>query len=143
MSGLTIRDMEKGEEFSEWFSELLVREEEERGLELHRQERYLVLTNEIGDWIGGARYSVCGGVAQLLDMAIAPEERNRGYGRALLEAFEERANEADAHLAEFWIEDLTAEPVLAALGWRRLMSRENYIGHHTWYLMEKNLAARG
>ncbi|MEP6473394.1 MAG: GNAT family N-acetyltransferase [Gemmatimonadota bacterium] len=139
MSGLTIREMERGEDFAEWFVDLLQREEERLGEPRAVEEHYLVLTNEIGDWIGGVRYSLRGGVAQLLDIAVEPEARHQGHGRRLLEAFEARAVELGAHLAEFWTDDLRAEPMLLASGWRRLFARADYVGRRTWYLMEKQL----
>jgi hypothetical protein len=48
MSELTIREMENGEEFAEWFSDLTLREEQETGDSVHLEERFLVLSNEIG-----------------------------------------------------------------------------------------------
>ena len=87
-SEVIIRDMEKGEEFAEWFADLLQRHDDETGLDVHRDDRYLVLSNEIGDWIGGLRYSLQGGVAHLLELAIAPDERHQGHAHRLLEAFE-------------------------------------------------------
>jgi len=58
MSELTIREMGQDEDFSAWFSELLEQEEGltgSGGLDDH----YLILSNEIGDWVGGLRYC-CG-----------------------------------------------------------------------------------
>jgi GNAT superfamily N-acetyltransferase len=139
MSELTIREMERGEDFAEWFVDLLQREEERVGEPRALEEHYLVLSNEIGDWIGGVRYGMRGGVAQLLDIAVEPEARHQGHGRRLLEAFEQRARDSGAHLAEFWSDDLRAEPMLLASGWSRLFARSNYVGRRTWYLMEKTL----
>lgn len=139
MSGLTIREMERGEDFAEWFIELLQREEERVGQPRALDEHYLVLSNEIGDWIGGVRYGMRGGVAQLLDIAVEPEARHQGHGRRLLEAFEHKAREGGAHLAEFWTDDLKAEPLLLHSGWKRLFDRPDYVGRRTWYLMEKAL----
>jgi N-acetylglutamate synthase-like GNAT family acetyltransferase len=136
-SEVIIRDMEKGEEFAEWFADLLQRHDDETGLALYREDRYLVLSNEIGDWIGGLRYSLQGGVAQLLELAVAPDERHQGHAHRLLEAFEERALESSAHIAEFWTDDLRSEAFLLAFGWGRVLTRMNYIGQRTWYLMEK------
>lgn len=141
MSGLTIREMERGEDFAEWFTDLLQREEERDGDARTMAEHYLVLTNEIGDWIGGVRYGIRGGVAQLLDIAVEPEARHQGHGHRLLQAFEARAQESGAHLAEFWTDDLRAEPILLASGWHRLCARTDYVGHRTWYLMEKQFEA--
>ncbi len=136
---VTIREMERGEEFAEWFEELLLRHEEETGSTVHHEDRYLVLTNEIGDWIGGLRFSLQGGVAHLQELAITPEERHQGHAHRLLGAFEQSALEADAHLLEFWTEDLRSEAMLCACGWQRVLRRETYIGGGTWYLMEKRI----
>jgi ribosomal protein S18 acetylase RimI-like enzyme len=132
-----IRDMEKGEEFAEWFADLLLRHDEETGLDAHRDDRYLVLSNEIGDWIGGLRYSLQGGVAQLLELAVAPEARHQGHAHRLLQAFEQRAIESDAHVAEFWTDDTRSEAFLVAFGWNQILTRKDYIGRRNWYLMEK------
>jgi len=102
-------------------------------------DRYLVLSNEIGDWIGGLRFSLRGGVANLLDVAVVETERHQGHAHRLLAAFEERSEEAGAHLAEFWTDDLESEGLLAAMGWRVLLRRPGYIGGRTWALMEKEL----
>ena|SRR5690606_3078291 len=139
MNELTIRDLGQDEDFGHWFHELLEREAESSGRIGPADERYLVLSNEIGDWIGGLRFSIRGGVARLIDVAVAPDSRGRGHAHRLLAAFEERAREDAAHLAEFWTDDLRAEGLLAALGWRRMLVREGYIGGRTWMLMEKRL----
>ena len=139
MGDLIIRDMDQGEEFADWFSDLTLRQDEAKGDEIHLDDRYLVLSNEIGDWIGGLRYYLRGGVAHLLDIAVTPKERHHGYAHQLVEAFEERARDTGAHLAEFWTDDLGAEDELIAMGWRRALRRENYIGGRTWHLMEKLL----
>ena len=139
MSELTIREMEQGEEFADWFTDLMLREAEETGTDLHTEERYLILSNEIGDWIGGLRYYLRGGVAHLLDIAVAQEQRHHGHAHRLVEAFEERVREYGGHLAEFWTDDLRAEGKLIAMGWQRVLRREQYIGQRTWYLMHKRL----
>jgi hypothetical protein len=54
-------------------------------------------------------------------------------------AFEERAVDGGAHLAEFWTDDERSEGLLAALGWNPIFRRENYIGQRAWSLMEKRL----
>lgn len=138
---VTIREMERGEEFAEWFEELLLRHEEETGSEVHHDDRYLVLTNEIGDWIGGLRFSLQGGVAHLQELAVTPQERHQGHAHRLLDAFEQSALEAEAHLLEFWTEDLRSEAMLSAFGWQRVLRRDAYIGGRTWYLMEKRIGA--
>ena len=96
MSELTIREMEQGEEFADWFADLTQREEEATGVPAFLEEHYLILSNEIGDWIGGLRYGLRGGVAQVLDIAVRESERHRGHGHRLLSVFEERARELGA-----------------------------------------------
>jgi ribosomal protein S18 acetylase RimI-like enzyme len=140
MSDLTIRDMEQDEDFAEWFSDLL-QMEEERGTAFHLSDHYLVLSNEIGDWIGGLRYTLRGGVATLLELVVAPEVRHQGHAHRLLTAFEARAAESGSHLAEFWTDDDRGEGLLAALGWRVALRRPNYIGGRTWALLEKPIVA--
>ncbi|SRR5581483_1644382 len=139
MSELRIREVEQDEDFAAWFSELVAEVDEAEGWGSPSYDRYLVLSNEIGDWIGGLRYSLRGGVAHLLEVAVVPEERHRGYAHRLLAAFEERSADSGAHLAEFWTDDLESEGLLAALGWRVVLRRENYIGGRSWSLMEKTL----
>ncbi|MGH7658647.1 MAG: GNAT family N-acetyltransferase [Gemmatimonadales bacterium] len=139
ISQVFIRDMEEGEEFAEWLSDLILRDEEETGRAIRSEDRYLVLSNEIGDWIGGLRYALQGGVARLQQLAVRPEERHAGHAHRLLQAFEERAIESGAHLVEFWTDDLRSEGFLTAVGWRRVMERDDYVGHRRWYLMEKPL----
>ena len=55
MSELTIREMGQDEDFSAWFSELLEQEDATTGSPGGMEEHYLILSNEIGDWIGGLR----------------------------------------------------------------------------------------
>ena len=139
MSELTIRDMEQDEDFAAWFSEILEQEEDPGGWSSVTDERYLILSNEIGDWIGGLRFWLRGGVAHLADIVVLPQERHRGHAHRLLSAFEARATESGAHLAEFWTDNLRSEALLAALGWRRIFVREGYLGRRTCLLMEKQL----
>jgi hypothetical protein len=127
MSELTIRDMEQDGDFAAWFSELLEQEADQAGWADSPDERYLILSNEIGDWIGGLRYWIRGGVAHLVDVVVA--------------AFEQRALEAGAHVAEFWTDDTRSVGLLGVLGWERIFQRDNYIGRRTWSLMEKSLTA--
>ena len=138
MSDLIIREIGQDDDFAHWFHELLEAEAEEAAVG-PADDRYLVLSNEIGDWIGGLRFSLRGGIAQLIDIAVAPAERSQGHAHRLLAAFEARAREESAHLAEFWTDDLDAEGLLSALGWRRVMLRANYLGGREWLLMEKAL----
>ena len=72
MSELTIRDMEQDEDFAAWFSEILEQEEDAAGWSSALDERYLILSNEIGDWIGGLRYWLRAGVAHLVDVVVLP-----------------------------------------------------------------------
>jgi GNAT superfamily N-acetyltransferase len=140
MSELSIREMEQDGDFAAWYSELLEQEEEETsGWSGTVDHRYLILSNEIGDWIGGLRYWLRGGVAHLEDVVVLPQERHRGHAHRLLAAFEQRAVEAGAHLAEFWTDDDRSEGLLAAMGWRLVFERENYMGRRRWSLMEKAL----
>jgi ribosomal protein S18 acetylase RimI-like enzyme len=135
---LTIREMDEGEEFSAWLNDLTERYEEGAADEAV-EERHLVLSDEIGEWIGGLRWSLRGGVAQIIDIGVLPRERRQGHAHRLLAAFEERAIEQEAHLLEFWTDHIGEEDLLGALGWRRVTRREGYIGGRTWYLLEKRL----
>ena len=139
MSDITIREMEQDEEFSAWFSELLSEEDAAEGTSSRVEDRYLVLSSEIGDWVGGLRYTLQGGVAHLVEVAVAPAERGQGHAHRLLAAFEERAATNGAHLVEFWTDDLRSECFLLAIGWRRVIARTGYIGGRDWYLMEKTI----
>ncbi len=140
MSDTIIREIGQDDDFGHWFHELLEVEAGESSIG-PSDDRYLVLSNEIGDWIGGLRFSLRGGVAQLIEIGISPAERSQGHAHRLLAAFELRASQEDAHLAEFWTDDLGAEGLLSALGWHRVMLRENYLGGRAWLLMEKRLGS--
>jgi GNAT superfamily N-acetyltransferase len=142
MGELTIREMEQEGDFAAWYSELIEQEEEAAGHSGSADERYLILSNEIGDWIGGLRFWLRGGVAHLVDVLVIPQERHRGHAHRLVSAFEERAVDSGAHLAEFWTDDPRSEGLLAALGWRRIFTRDGYIGQRTWSLMEKSLTPK-
>ena len=142
MSELTIREMEQDGDFAAWYSELLEQEEDPSGWSGALDEHYLILSNEIGDWIGGLRYWLRGGVAHLVDVVVLPQERHKGHAHRLVAAFEQRAEEAGAHMAEFWTDDDRSEGLLGALGWRRVFERENYIGGRRWTLMEKTLPSQ-
>lgn len=138
---LTIREMDEGEEFGAWLSDVTERYSgsgEDVGV-----ERHLVLADEIGDWIGGLRFSLRGGVAQVLEVAVLPRERHQGHAHRLLAAFEVRAVEQGAHLLEFWTDHEAEEKFLTALGWHRVLRRENYIGGRTWFLLEKTISPAG
>ncbi len=139
MPELRISAMDQDEDFANWLTEQLEREAAEAGEPSGFQDYYLGLTSEVGDWIGGLRYYVRGGVAHLLDLIVAPEYRNQGHGHRLLAAFEQRAAEEGAHLAEFWTDDERAQGLLAALGWTVVVRRPRYMHERPWTLMEKRL----
>lgn len=133
---LTIREMESGEEFSDWLRDLT--EDSEASVE-SPDERHLVLTDEIGDWIGGLRWSMRGGVASVIEVGVLPRERHQGHAHRLLAAFEKRAAEQGAHVLELWTDHLAEEGLLEAVGWQCLVRREEYIGGRTWFLLEKRV----
>jgi len=137
---LTIREMDEGEEFAAWLNDLTERYDDGRTDDAV-QERHLVLSDEIGDWIGGLRWSFRGGVAQVIDIGVLPRERHQGHAHRLLAAFENRAAEQGAHLLEFWTDNVDEEAILSVMGWHRIVSRDNYIGGRTWYLLEKRRAS--
>ncbi len=139
MGDIQIREMEQDGDFALWFSELLAETEEAEESGRAAEDRYLVLSNDIGDWIGGLHFTLRGGIAHLEDVAVLPSERHQGHAHRLLAAFEGHAGEAGAHLAEFWTGDLESEALLSALGWHVVLRREAYIGLRTWVLMEKRL----
>jgi len=139
MRELTIREIDQDEEFSEWLSEVLHEEHLSEGSSFMSEDHHLVLSNEIGDWIGGLRYAMRGGVAHLMELAVIAEERHQGHAHRLLAAFEEHARLSEAHLVEFWTQDLRSEALLAMFGWKRVMERPDYIGGETWYLLEKTI----
>jgi GNAT superfamily N-acetyltransferase len=137
---LTIREMDEGEEFAAWLNDLTERYDDGRADDAV-QERHLVLSDEIGDWIGGLRWSFRGGVAQVIDIGVLPRERHQGHAHRLLAAFETRAAEQGAHLLEFWTDNVDEEAILSVMGWQRILSRNEYIGGRTWYLLEKRRAS--
>lgn len=139
MGELIIRDMDQGEEFAAWFAELVERQDESSGAHLSYQDRYLILTNDLGDWVGGVRWYLRGGVAHLLEFAIEETQEHVGYGLRLLEAFETRARESGVHLLEFWTNDFESADVYAELGWHEVVRRDDYVGRGRWVLMEKRL----
>jgi GNAT superfamily N-acetyltransferase len=141
MSDIRIREMEQDEDFSAWFAEQLQRADEGSNPGAYLEDRYLVLSNEIGDWVGGLRFGLRGGVAHLMEIVVASDQRHQGHAHRLLAAFEARAAESGAHLAEFWTDDAESEGLLGALGWNPVLRRDNYIGLRTWTLLEKRLTA--
>lgn len=135
---LTIRDMQDGEEFATWLSELTDQFPSDDAPD-ECEERHLILTDEIGDWIGGLRYTIRGGVGTLVDIGVLPRERGQGHAHRLLAAFEHRAVEAGAHAIELWTDHEAEEGFLTAIGWHRVLRRPGYIGGRVWYLLEKRL----
>jgi GNAT superfamily N-acetyltransferase len=135
---LTIREMESGEEFADWLRDL-TDDTEDGATSESPEERHLVLTDEIGDWIGGLRWSLRGGVASVIEVGVLPRERHQGHAHRLLAAFEMRAAEQGAHVLELWTDHAGEETLLEALGWQCMVRREGYIGGRNWYLLEKRL----
>ena len=136
---LTIREMDEGEEFAAWLSDLAERDTAARDDAF--SERHLVLSDEIGDWIGGLRWSLRGGVAQVIEVGVLPQERRQGHAHRLLAAFEERAAEQGAHLFECWTDHILEAGLFEASGWTRVFRRDDYIGGRTWCLLEKRRAS--
>lgn len=143
MSEMIIREMDRGEEFEGWFNDLVARQDAATGSHLQYEHHLLVLTNELGDWVGGVRYYLRGGVAHLLEFAVLEHEEHLGYGLRLLDAFEGRAAEAGAHLLEFWTNDLESAGIYRELGWAEMVRRPRYVGGDEWVLMEKRLTPAG
>lgn len=136
---LSIREMESGEEFSDWLRDLT---DDTEASDESPDERHLVLTDEIGDWIGGLRWSMRGGVASVIEVGVLPRERHQGHAHRLLAAFEIRAAEQGAHVLGLWTDHLAEEGLLEALGWQCMVRREGYIGGRTWFLLEKRLTTQ-
>lgn len=140
MPEVKIRSMDQDEDFAAWLTEQLERHADEAGIPAGFEDRYIGLSDELGDWIGGLRYYVRGGVAHLLDLVVTESHRGQGHAHRLLVAFEERAGMEQAHLAEFWTDDDRAEGLLGALGWSIVVRRPRYMNERSWTLMEKRLA---
>src|SRR2546426_10917909 len=79
MSELTIREMGQDEDFSAWFSELLEQEEGPTGSTGALDEHYLILSNEIGDWIGGPRGRLRGGGGHPGGAVVLPPHPRPGH----------------------------------------------------------------
>jgi GNAT superfamily N-acetyltransferase len=135
---LTIREMESGEEFSDWLRDL-ADDTLEGAADEGPEDRHLVLTDEIGDWIGGLRWSLRGGVASIIEVGVLPRERHQGHAHRLLAAFEIRAAEQGAHVLELCTDHPGEEGLLSALGWQKVLRRDGYIGGRVWYLLEKRV----
>src|ERR1051326_4754155 len=108
---LTIRETDEDEEFAAWLNDLTERYSSGPRDDV-LEERHLVLADEIGDWIGGLRWTLRGGGAQLIDIGVGPRGRHQGHAHRLLAAFEERAAEHGAHLLEFWTDHVAEEGLL-------------------------------
>ena len=139
MADVKITSMDRHQDFAEWLNELLEREAQYAGTPNGFEDHYIGLTSELGDWVGGLRFYVRGGVAHLLDLAVEESHRGQGFAHRLVEAFEARAREEGADLAEFWTDDERAEGFLAAVGWERVVRRPRYMFGRAWTLMEKPL----
>lgn len=135
MTEVSIRELRQDDDFAAWLDELVEIETPDRAAD----RRYLSLTNEIGDWVGGLRWCLHGGVATLEDLIVIPEARQQGHGERLLEAFEGRATDAEAHLLECWTDDARAELRMRKRGWNAVMERPDYVGHRAWTLFEKRI----
>ena len=136
---LKIRETMDTDEFGAWLADLVQHHPSSAHAGEPVEPHHLVLTDEIGDWIGGISYTLRGGVANLVLIGVAPHERGQGHSLRLLEAFEAAAIDRGAHLLEFSTDELRGEAFLAALGWRRVLARRNFVGHRTWYILEKPL----
>jgi hypothetical protein len=79
MSEITIREMDQNEDFSAWYWEHLEEELDTADDSDTIDQHYLILSNEIGDWVGGLRYWLRGGVAHLVDVMVLPDQRHRGH----------------------------------------------------------------
>ena len=84
MNDVKITSMDRHQDFAEWLNELLEREAEEAGHPSGFHDHYIGLTSELGDWVGGLRFYVRGGVAHLLDLAVAESHRGQGHAHTML-----------------------------------------------------------
>lgn len=134
---MTVTEVSDDSEFGIWLEELTRDYPAAEGIAL--EEHHLALTDDIGDWVGGLRFGLRGGVAQVLEIGVAPNERGQGHALRLLDGFEAAARSRDAHLIEFWSHQLGLEPILEANGWHRVLSRPGYIAGHTWHLFGKTI----
>ena len=81
-----------------------------------------------GDSRGFVLGRAVAGEAELLTLAVAPEERRQGLGRALLVAFEVEAREAHAETAflEVAAANVAARALYAGAGWAETGRRRGY-----------------
>ncbi|MDP2064128.1 MAG: GNAT family N-acetyltransferase [Phaeovulum sp.] len=82
----------------------------------------------LGDSRGFVLGRALAGEAELLTLAVAPAERRRGLGRALLAGFEAAARLAGAEAAflEVAAANAPARALYAAAGWRETGRRRGY-----------------
>ncbi|WP_372838507.1 GNAT family N-acetyltransferase [Phaeovulum sp.] len=81
-----------------------------------------------GDSRGFVMGRVVAGEAELLTLAVAPQERRKGLGLALLAAFDDaaRAAGADSGFLEVAAENAPARALYSAAGWREVGKRRGY-----------------
>jgi len=125
-----VMEIERGA-FAHPWSEDLVRRELE-----HDWSIFLVATEARAEPSGESPEAVVGFVIawlvhdelHVLNVAVAPEERRRGMGRALMEEVQGRGRRQGARLATLEVRSSNA-PALAlyrALGWRQVGIRPGY-----------------
>ena len=85
-----------------------------------------------------------GGEAEILTLAVAPQARGRGLGRALLEAAIGRASEqaAQAMFLEVGADNPYALALYAGLGFAKVGTRKNYYGSGDALVLRLPLAAK-
>jgi len=125
-----VMEIERGA-FAHPWSEDLVRRELE-----HAWSIFLLATEARAEQSGESPEAVVGFVIawlvhdelHVLNVAVAPEERRRGMGRALMEEVQGRGRRQGARLATLEVRSSNA-PALAlyrALGWRQVGIRPGY-----------------
>lgn len=84
----------------------------------------------LGDATGFLLGRVIAGEAELLTLAVAPEARRHGLGRALCDGFAARARDLGATEAflEVASDNAAARALYAAAGWREAGRRPRYYG---------------
>jgi [ribosomal protein S18]-alanine N-acetyltransferase len=98
--------------------EVAARAEHYRGLMAEPTSAFWVLTDDDGRIVGNAGVTSRVTGVLSLGMALLPEARGRGGGRALIEAVVEHARATGAHKVdlEVWTDNARAIAVYAALG---------------------------
>jgi ribosomal-protein-alanine N-acetyltransferase len=89
---------------------------------------YPLVAEDLGSVLGFIALRVIAGEAEILNLAVAPECRQRGVGRALLVAGLKCAQEAGAHkiFLEVRSSNVGARALYASLGFREDGRRSNY-----------------